>query len=301
MSVDISSLMSEADFWEIAGYVASGTVLLGIVIESYELYKHIRAGMLREKAIEASGLLVVISGLAAEILTQVQSNNRTGIIISALNEQSSDANRRASEATQQAAILGASIDTLQDFVTKKEVAADNDFAQLKTFVTNDTARNEKLISELNESRDRLVKAQNEAEAAADRAEKAATKIAGRTITPEQQKLLIAAWKNLPKGPITVAAKLFDEEAEIFAKQLTEVLSASGFQATLIRGPFSFTFEGQWIVVRDLDKWNKSPSYLGDIQASLRSVLHIEFDGQQMNDTYPKEWGDVGIAIGAKGR
>jgi hypothetical protein len=91
MSVDIKSLMSEADWWERVGYIAAAFVLVGVIIESYELYLLIREGKLREKAVEFVGVMILVVGLAAEILAQVQSNNRTGLIISALNAQAAEA------------------------------------------------------------------------------------------------------------------------------------------------------------------------------------------------------------------
>jgi hypothetical protein len=87
MTDDIKTLMSAADWWETIGYIAAGLVLVGVIIESYELYLLIREGKLREKAAEFIGVLILVVGLAVEIIAQVQSNNRTGLIIAALNEQ----------------------------------------------------------------------------------------------------------------------------------------------------------------------------------------------------------------------
>ena len=298
-SVDIKALLDSATFWEKAGYVAAAVVVIGIVLESVELASYIRKEKIGEKKFELLGVVILIIGLIGEVVSQVQSNNRTGLVIGALNERASEANKAASDAAKAAASLGATVDNIQGFVRKKEATADRRLAELKVFVATDEARNATVIDQLEQSRDKLRKAQSEAETAAERAEKAAMRIAGRTITPEQRAALLALWQNAPKGPITVSAKLFDEEAEQFARQLADVLNAAGFQATVVRGPFSFGLPGQWIVARDLHKWQAGPSYVGFIQEGLRSVLHLEFGGQQMDGTFSESWGDVAIAIGSQ--
>jgi len=98
MNVDIISVISSADWRETAGYVASAIVVLGIAIESVDLIAHIWSGNLRDKRWEFSGFLIVIFGLAVEILTQVQSNNRTGLVIGALNDEAATALKEASQA-----------------------------------------------------------------------------------------------------------------------------------------------------------------------------------------------------------
>ena len=94
-------------------------------------------------------------------------------------------------------------------------------------------------------------------------------------------------------------KLFDEEAERFGKQILLTLRDSGFNAREVRGAFSFGMSGQWIVARDLKKFQNGPSWVGAVQAALNTVLGLNFDGQQMDDTFKPEFGEVSIVIGAK--
>jgi hypothetical protein len=299
VDIDPQALLKSAEWWEKAGYVAAAVVVIGIVVESVELIRHIRAGNLGEKKFEFLGVGILIMGLIGEVICQVQSNNRTGLVISALNHSASEANKAASDAAKAAADLGVTIDNLQEFVRAKEQAADSQLAELKAFVAADEARSAAVIAQLEQSRDKLRNAQSEAEAAAERAEKAARMIAGRTITPEQKSALITFWQNGPKGPIKIGAKLFDEEAEKFGRQLADTLEAAGFQATVIRGPFSFGIPGQWILVKDLQKWQSEPSYVGFIQAGLKSVLQLDFEARQMDGSFSDNWGDVAIAIGSQ--
>jgi hypothetical protein len=299
MDIKIRSLLDSAEFWEKAGYIAAAVVVIGIVLESIELVRYIREKKIGEKKFELLGVGILLLGLIGEVVSQVQSNNRNGLVIGVLNERASKANKAANDAAKAAAELGVTVDNVQGFVRSKEAAADSQLAALKAFVAADEARNAAVIAQLEKSRDKLGKARSEAEAAAERAERAARTVAGRTITPEQRAALVAFWHDGPKGPINVGAKLFDEEAEQFAKQLADVLNAAGFQATVVRGPFSFGLPGQWILARDLRKWQTGPSYVGFIQRGLSAVLHLDFEGNQMDATFSESWGEVGIAIGAR--
>ena len=61
---------------------------------------------------------------------------------------------------------------------------------------------------------------------------------------------------------------------------------------------TFGRAGTWIVVRDLQKLQTTPSYAGAIQAAFNSTLHIDFNGAQRKDPFP-DLGEVVIAIGAR--
>jgi hypothetical protein len=122
----------------------------------------------------------------------------------------------------------------------------------------------------------------------------------RRISPEQHARLVSVLAQITnKGELSIAAKLFDEEAQAYEKQIFEALKEAGFNAQEIRGPFGFGVPGQWIVVRDLKKLQSEPSWVGAVQAALTDSLGLEFDGRQMDSTFKPEFGEVLIAIGAK--
>jgi hypothetical protein len=132
-------------------------------------------------------------------------------------------------------------------------------------------------------------------------EKEITSRSPREIKPEQRTNLLTALNAvMPKGEITITAKLFDEEAERFEKQISDVLKEAGFDVKEVRGPIGgFGAMGQWIFVRDLKKFQTGPSWLGEIQAGLKNSLGLDFGGQQMDSTFTPEFGEVLIAVGAK--
>lgn len=123
------------------------------------------------------------------------------------------------------------------------------------------------------------------------------KLQPRIITQEQHDKIVELLKNEPKGSVIVVWKQFDEESINFGKQILNVLKDAGYDAKESIGPMTFGIAGTWIVVRDLNKLLKEPSYAGSIQATLRNVLNINFDGQQRKDPFP-DLGEVVIAIGS---
>lgn len=92
MSLDISELMSKSGCWEIAGYIATGIVLIGVAGEVItDLTLWIKSKGLRRQ-IEIASALILLVGLAGEILTQVQANNTTSLIIALLNDETARLN-----------------------------------------------------------------------------------------------------------------------------------------------------------------------------------------------------------------
>ncbi len=87
MGLDIATLASEASFWEIAGYCSAGIVTLGVAGEAVtELTDWTKPGPFK-KAVERASVHILLLGLAAEILTQVQANGKNSLIIGLLDQQ----------------------------------------------------------------------------------------------------------------------------------------------------------------------------------------------------------------------
>ncbi|MGA8611847.1 MAG: hypothetical protein WB760_09055 [Xanthobacteraceae bacterium] len=118
----------------------------------------------------------------------------------------------------------------------------------------------------------------------------------RMITPAQKQAIIDLSRTQPKGPVTVVWKMFDEEAQRFAKQLIDALAAAGYDAKEGPGAMSFGVPGQWIIVRNPD-WLSQPSYAGSIQVTLRSALGIEFNATLRQDPVP-DIADVLLVVGS---
>jgi hypothetical protein len=102
----------------------------------------------------------------------------------------------------------------------------------------------------------------------------------------------------PKGEIVVGWKLFDEEAEQFAKQIIFALNEAGFAAKEGNGPLSFGQKGAWIIVRDLKAAQTAPTPIGAVQGAFRDILHIDMQGVPRADAFP-DLGEFVVAIGGK--
>lgn len=121
----------------------------------------------------------------------------------------------------------------------------------------------------------------------------------RKITPEQHAAVVEFLRNTsPKGEIVVVWKLFDEEAEHFARQVISVLNDAGFKTIEKDGPLSFKEKGAWIVVRDLKATQASPTAIGAVQKAFGDIVHVQLDGVQRVDPFP-DLGEFVIAIGPK--
>lgn len=116
----------------------------------------------------------------------------------------------------------------------------------------------------------------------------------RTLSVEQRLHLIEILKNAPKGPVDICCVLGDEEGLSFAKQIHEVIKASGW-------PTSGVSQGAYggsnpvdirIIVRDAQT---APKYAAVLQHAFGSV-GIPLGGIEKSDM---EEGEVQILVGNK--
>jgi hypothetical protein len=98
MNLDISELEAASAFWESVGYAATVIVVIGVIGESIaDLTTWIKVER-RKHVVERVSVLLLIAGLTAEILAQVQSNNKNSLIVGVLNESAGKAEKAAAEA-----------------------------------------------------------------------------------------------------------------------------------------------------------------------------------------------------------
>jgi|SRR5579864_5600271 len=101
MALDISALMASLSLWEDAGYVAIGIVGIGCIGESIcDFTDWVTEDT--KKWLGKASALVLIFGLAAEGIAQVNANGTTARIVAILNNEAAQANERAA-ALEQAA------------------------------------------------------------------------------------------------------------------------------------------------------------------------------------------------------
>ena len=105
MTPDVRSLSESANVWDVAGYIFSAFVLIGAILEAVELFKHIRAGKGREKAVEIIAFLILIVGLLGQVYSAIKANEYNSLVIAKLNEEAARADDDAAKANEVTAKL----------------------------------------------------------------------------------------------------------------------------------------------------------------------------------------------------
>ena len=87
MTPDMASLESALSFWETWGYVALAFVLVGVIGEAIAEFTNLIHDESTSKKFEKASALILIVGLAAELITQPSANIAGGRLIAFLNSQ----------------------------------------------------------------------------------------------------------------------------------------------------------------------------------------------------------------------
>ena len=92
----------------------------------------------------------------------------------------------------------------------------------------------------------------------------------RSISAHNRAKLLACLKGGPKGPVVVVPKTFDEEAEAYATQISEVLREAQFEIRALSGPrpFGFGIAGAFMWVRDI---SHAPPHAVHMQGCFQQV------------------------------
>lgn len=201
------------------------------------------------------------------------------------NAQIAEAGARSEEAKADSAKANA-----QSAETKKGAAEANERAQ-NAITAQETLRqnNIKLATRLNESIKELEREHIERL-------KLEAKLRPRSINHEDQRKLLTILKSAPKGRVVVVPKVFDEEAENYAAQISNVLKDAGYTIEPWKGqrPFSFSRSGAFIWVRNM---SKPPMHAAGIQHAFKGI-GVTLDGYGNPDVVP-DTDTVIIAVAVK--
>ncbi len=196
MAVDIAALESSLSAWDLAGYLATAAVAVGCIGESIvEFTQFIRSDRAKSAIGRASALILIV-GLAAELLTQVSVNAISGQMIAALNA-------RAGTAYERAADLGVTIDNLKGVVDRKTVEADAAITSL----SRATQRMDREIAE----------------------------VQGRDLTPRQIAAISRELKKFSGARLYIVSYPGDEDAARLGTKMIAALSGAGLDVYDILG------------------------------------------------------------------
>jgi hypothetical protein len=246
--------------WEFRAYVATGVVMLGCVGEAVVEFTTWITGPARKHFGRVSAL-VLIAGVAAEILTQAEVNTISNQEIADLNSKASGAAQRAASADFEAGRLGVDVENLRGFVQRQEATIDTEMGAFKGFADSERRRiaatieelhrvagdekreTDSIIGELGKDRADLDKARTDALRAAEAAEAALTtfrnEAGSRFLTSDQRTKLIAALRGRMLMPLRVESAPGDVEAYPYAMQFVDAVRAAGLKADW--GPFPSPF------------------------------------------------------------
>ncbi len=87
MTTDIASLTAATSFWEYWGYVALAAVLIGVIGESIEEFTDWPKRIGCEQSITRLSALILIAGLAGEVITQPNTNAASATLVAVLNKE----------------------------------------------------------------------------------------------------------------------------------------------------------------------------------------------------------------------
>jgi hypothetical protein len=105
---ELGSLKSALNCWEWFGYVSTAIVFIGCVGEFIAEFTHFPKSERSEKRLARLSLIVLILGIAGELLGAVRTSQLSGQLIANIEERAGKAEQRAAEADERAdiALLG---------------------------------------------------------------------------------------------------------------------------------------------------------------------------------------------------
>jgi hypothetical protein len=124
--MDWISFWSSSKFWERSEYIAEAIVIVGAVVEVLTDFKHILKGDEKRDLRERVGkyaAIVLIFGLALELLALARTNQLFDITIASLTTEARDANKRATEAQDRAATAETRTAEVEESVAPRRLTA----------------------------------------------------------------------------------------------------------------------------------------------------------------------------------
>lgn len=99
---EVASLRSALGCWEWAEYISTGVVFVGCVGECFAEFTRFPATEKKKRKLARLSLILVIAGIAGELLATVRTSQLSGLVIANIEEQAGDAKTSADKAAQAA-------------------------------------------------------------------------------------------------------------------------------------------------------------------------------------------------------
>ena len=220
-------------------------------------------------------------------------------------QSAAQANERAAQADERAATANAEAGRANESAAKLNERAqklENDNLQLRTDLENATTESRAKQAELTREQTKLAEEQQKtAEAQREAAiaqlalkkhlEEVAERQKPRTITPEKRARILEILRNEAKGEIKISFEVNNEEALDFARQIVEVLTFAGWNASIVGSAFEMTTPGPLTIF-------VSNAYNPPAAALQRALEEVGFPTKGfLNDKLPQ--GHIGMFVGRR--
>ncbi len=259
-SPDISSLNFLLDRWEITEYISASVVLLAVMGEFTAEFTNLLKDESKRRRLAKASVLVLIAGLAVELVSLVRTSQLSNQIVAQLNQEAAQAKVEAGKAIERAG-------------KADERASENEreAAQLR----KDAARLDTLAEQ-----ERLARVKIEG------------KLAPRNLSSDQQrriadKLRVFAGQKFEIFP----HRLEDKEATNFARRLGITLQAAGWKQQNNGGRRWWMTEGVFVGAP-----KNATAKVADAVSSLVLALSAERILAANHNPYPNEGDSETIPI-----
>jgi len=223
----IASFLSDArlslPFWEAVEYIATGIVILGAIGEYLAEFRRFPKEQHKREQFAKLSALVLIAGLAVELVGLVRTSQLSGQIIAELNREAEAAGRDA--ATAKATAKGFERD-----IADANSGAKNAEAQ----VASANAQYRDAQARVASAEVRIADAKKQAAEANRAAEqerlerlKLEAQVAPRRLSPDQQRAIATACRRFSGRRVSVTTYSLDAEGGVLGKQIIAVLQAAG--------------------------------------------------------------------------
>jgi hypothetical protein len=99
---EVAALKSVIRWWEWCGYASTAVVGLGCIGEFIAEFTRVSRNERRKHKISRLSLIVLIVGIAGELLSAVRTSNLSGVLIANIEERAGKAEQKAGEANDRA-------------------------------------------------------------------------------------------------------------------------------------------------------------------------------------------------------
>ncbi len=201
---DISSLKSLLERWEWVGYISTAVVFLGCIGEFVAEFTSLRKNEHRSHKLARLSLMVLILGIAGELLSAARTSHFSGLIIANIEGRTAESLERAAKAEEN---LG---------TARKEAAQANERA----------SNNEREAAQLHKDAEAEHLARVKIEAA----------VSFRSLNDKQKRDIGGALSRF--GSITAASMWFvngSADAESFADEIAEAMRSARIHTTTVGG------------------------------------------------------------------